>query len=159
MAHHITAYCKGPADNGYYDLTDWNGRTILELNDSRITVAETYRLWDSGITDKSYAVVYRLPNNRGWIVGYSLGAGCLFRGEYLENPTRSHCDMDTSDAERYAKQVAEYWIERDNEDDIAFQEEMRLEWEEEEELRKQEEEELFRLKCEEELNSWEDVIR
>lgn len=115
MTHHIIAYCDGSADKGYYDLTDWRGKTILELADSRISVAATYKYWD-GCTGKAYAVAYRLPNNRGWIVGLAMGHGCLFRGEYLPNPTRSHCDMDTSDAERYAKQVAEYWLERDQAD-------------------------------------------
>lgn len=123
MTHHITAYCRGSADQGYYDLTDWNGKTILAVSCSRISVVFAY--WNE-VWGTPYAITYRLPNNRGWIVGYSLGDGCLFRGEYFA-PSDRILDYDDSDAERYAKAVAEYWIERDAEDEERFQEELREE--------------------------------
>lgn len=94
-------------------LTNWGSMVIL---DCRCSVVEKFRLrWG----DETYALVFKLTNGRA-IVGYSLGERMLFRGELIEG-------SDEKELRRYAIGLSEHWIERDEEDDDAFQEELRQE--------------------------------
>lgn len=115
MTHHITAY------EGTNRLIDCRGETILELSPSRIQCVGGYRIPGWGDTA---AMVYKLPNNRGWIVGYSLGEGCLFRGEYLPPQWGGfggkRFQITGEQAAVEARITAEYWIERDAEDQEEF---------------------------------------
>jgi hypothetical protein len=71
----------------------------------RSEVVATY--WDG-----SLALVFRLPHGR-FIAGYALGDdGMLFRGELLDTGT-------TEEAKAAALENANYWIERDAEDEEA----------------------------------------
>ena len=100
VGHSITAYTNGPY--GHLTLTTWCGHTML---DCRSTVVETY--WSG-----AFVVLFRLTHH-GYIVGYSLGDGMLFRGELL-------IDVSEDEAVRQAKNLANYWAERDAEDEEDF---------------------------------------
>ena len=96
----ITAYTS--ESHGHLSLKTWCGQTMLVC---RSTVVETY--WSG-----AFVVFFRLTSDR-YIVGYSLGDGMLFRGELL-------IDVSDDEAKRQAKNLADYWAERDAEDEEAF---------------------------------------
>ena len=96
-----------------FTLTDWGSRVIL---DCRCSVVQKFRLrWG----DEAFALVFKLTNGRA-IVGYSLGERMLFRGELVD-------ETDERELKRLAIGISEHWIERDEEDDDDFQEELRRE--------------------------------
>ena len=98
----ITGYHK-LTNRGDICLTSWDGkRTMLAC---RCTVVKTYDVWEWG---KTHALRFDLTNGRT-IVGYSLGNGFLFRGTLLDASKRD-------DADYLAKQEAEHWMDRDQED-------------------------------------------
>jgi hypothetical protein len=87
-------------------LTTWCGKTTLAC---RSEVIEEYR-------NGWLALMFRLARGR-FIVGYALGdKGMLFRGERLAG----HTDEETRAA---THQLADYWAERDAEDESRWQEE------------------------------------
>ena len=96
----ITAYTRLRNDD--ISLTTRNGQTILA---SRSEVVETF-------CDGSLALLFRLPRGR-FLAGYALGDdGMLFRGELLDTCT-------AEEAKAAALATADYWAERDAEDEEA----------------------------------------
>lgn len=105
----IAAYTK--IVNGGYTLTGWHGDVKLI---KRCKVVKTYRANEFG--DTGEAIVFKLKG-RKFIVGYTLGNGMLFRGELIECS-----DMEEAEeAEDYAKELANYWLQVDAEDAEEFQ--------------------------------------
>ncbi|MFH5803208.1 hypothetical protein [Alienimonas sp. DA493] len=83
-------------------LATWCGRIML---DCRNVVTHRY-------CDGAVAVVFSLTQGRH-IVGFALGEhGMLFRGELIEG-------HDFDEASRQAHALAEYWSERDQEDELS----------------------------------------
>jgi hypothetical protein len=101
----VAAYANA---NG--ELTDWHGAVILS---GRPATIKRYRLRDG----ETEAVVIRFGNCGRAIAGYSLGEGMLFRGELC---------YANEDAEQTARNVSEYWIDRDAEDEQQFDYEQSL---------------------------------
>jgi hypothetical protein len=129
----VTEYVSGYYDDGSRHkagqfgqwrcrLTDAFGNTMISVRAGRCVEFQTYRNeWG----EKSNAIGILLPHNRGWIVGYTLGNGMLFRGEYRSDIRHD----DTQDAKIVAEGIAEYWIGIDADDEAKFQEELRQEQE------------------------------
>ncbi len=104
VGRQVTAYTG--LGTGDLFLTTWCGKTMLAC---RSEVVEEYR-------DGSLSLMFRLARGR-FVVGYALGdKGMLFRGELLPG----HTDEE---ARAVARQLADYWAERDAEDESRWQEE------------------------------------
>lgn len=92
----ITAYtrlCKGEIT-----LATWSGQTMLACRSEVVK------------RDGSLALLFRLPKGR-FLAGYALGNdGMLFRGELLD-------DCNADEAKAVALALADYWSERDAEED------------------------------------------
>ncbi|MGO8747317.1 MAG: hypothetical protein ACLQNE_15130 [Thermoguttaceae bacterium] len=100
VGNDITGYTR--LRDGEISLTTWSGQTVMAY---RSKVVATY--WDG-----SLALVFRLPRGR-FVAGYALGGdGMLFRGELLDT-----CTAEEAKAAALAK--ANYWSERDAEDEEA----------------------------------------
>jgi len=100
VGNDITGYTR--LRDGEISLTTWSGQTVMAC---RSEVVATY--WDG-----SLALVFRLPRGR-FVAGYALGDdGMLFRGELLDTCT-------VEEAKAVALANADYWSERDAEDEEA----------------------------------------
>lgn len=99
----VTGYTK--CQRGNVSLQTWCGKTMIG---SRSTIVRDYRQLDSGLDP--VAIVFPLTRGR-FIVGYALDVqGALFRGQLIEHVS-AEC------AAREAEGIAEYWLQRDAEDD------------------------------------------
>lgn len=99
---HVSGYTKR-STRGHVSLTKWNGATML---DCRSEIVERYR----HECHEPIALVFSLTNGR-FIVGYALDdSGSLFRGEL------KGCDS-ADEAAQAARSEAEYWMERDADDE------------------------------------------
>ena len=97
----MTAYLQ--KDHGNYQLTTWNGETMLS---ARCEVVKAF--WCGAL-----AVMFRLPKRR-FIVGYALGDdGMLFRGELIN-------DCDEEEARSLAWAVSDHLAELDVEGEQTF---------------------------------------
>lgn len=106
---HVFGYVK--LKDGKRTLTDWYGKkTILDCRSHRV---DTYLNDGWSISE---CLVFMLAKGR-FVVGYSLGDGCLFRGEYF---TPQYHGTPLDDAEYHAREVCRCWIEKDQEDDNEF---------------------------------------
>lgn len=95
----VTGYAR--IKDGIGILARWQGSTMTAC---RAWIAEQWWSEDGDV----YAMVFALTGGR-FIVGYSLGMGMLFRGELITG-------ADESEANRAAISEAEYWMERDDEE-------------------------------------------
>lgn len=103
VGRHVTGYTR--VGTGDLALTTWGGKTTLAC---RSEVVREFR-------DGSLAVLFRLTKRR-FVAGYALGEnGMLFRGELLTN-------ADHEDARSTALSLADYFAERDAEDDRCWEE-------------------------------------
>jgi hypothetical protein len=86
-------------------LTRGNGKVMLA---TRARIVQTYRYGD--MDARSHAVVFALTHRR-FVVGYALDDdGSLFRGELMSG-------IDGDEADHFARQIAEHWLETDIEDE------------------------------------------
>lgn len=95
-----------------YERTDERGNVSLHTFEGKMILAarcEVVGLYRTESYGRTEALVFRLTNGRA-IVGYSLGDGMLFRGELTDDPN----------PETVARDISRHWIERDAEDDEAF---------------------------------------
>ena len=119
---HMASSVDGKHISGYMadgELQRASGATMLT---GRMEKVETYR---DQYSDKSHAVIFRLPRSR-FIAGYALDdAGDLFRGELLPQ------GEGQEDAERLARSIAENCLDMAAEEDAQFQAEQAAEHEEE----------------------------
>jgi hypothetical protein len=93
---------------GRLSLRRWDGKfTMLAC---RCSVVKTY--WTESMGETA-ALVFSLTGGGSYIVGYSLGVGCLFRGELV---AASSLDDAADDARRFA----EACLEMDDEDQAAM---------------------------------------
>lgn len=97
QGRHVTGYQK--TKNGEVRLTTWCGKAMLAC---RSEVVEEYH-------EGTLVLLFRLTKGR-FVVGYSLGEGMLFRGDFL-----SDCADD--EARRTARQIAEHFADLDAQDE------------------------------------------
>lgn len=96
----------------------FDGKTVIE---GRYRVVKEYRLRDSAVSDKGWAVVF--TSGRAAFALYVLGNGVIVRGETI---ARSPCRGELNDQFREAcdsdaRGVADHWVNRDQEDAELYQ--------------------------------------
>jgi len=128
------------------ELKTWCGRVMLDCRAVRFdrdgrkgALAWTVDAWGD-----TFGIAFPLTGGRA-IVGYALGAGCLFRGELVNVEHRAGEEVFLAELRRATEAECEYWLRVDEDDEIEFREQQEREEREEREREEQELEDAAEL--------------